>query len=92
MTSQSVALASENKFINQLSEHVGSGSHTQRVALQHAFKREDPFPQLRDGTGVVQCCGQECFDGRRMGGSEGLGQNRQLSSKAGRADSRAPRF
>jgi asparaginyl-tRNA synthetase len=56
MTSQSVALASEKQtYINQLSEHVGSEVTLKGWLYNMRSSGKIAFPQLRDGTGVVQC-------------------------------------
>jgi len=56
MTSQSVALASEKQiYINQLSAHVGSEVILKGWLYNMRSSGKLMFPQLRDGTGVVQC-------------------------------------
>src|SRR6185369_8484826 len=56
MTSQSVALASQKQtYINQLSEHVGSEVTLKGWLYNMRSSGKIAFPQLRDGTGIVQC-------------------------------------
>src|SRR5437867_9209027 len=93
MTSQSVALASEKQiYINQLSEHVGSEVIIKGWLYNLRSSGKILFPQLRDGTGVVQCVAlknsvaPEVWDALK-----GLGQESALAIRGTvRADSRAP--
>ncbi|HJX91191.1 MAG TPA: asparagine--tRNA ligase, partial [Pyrinomonadaceae bacterium] len=93
MTSQSVALASEKQtYINQLSEHVGSEVILKGWLYNMRSSGKIAFPQLRDGTGVVQCVAvksainEEVWDALKA-----LGQESALVIKGTvRADSRAP--
>jgi asparaginyl-tRNA synthetase len=56
MTTQSAALASEKQvYINQLSQHVGSEVTPKGWLYNMRSSRKILFPQLRDGTGIVQC-------------------------------------
>ena len=93
MTSQSVALASEKQtYINQLSEHVGSEVIIKGWLYNMRSSGKIAFPQLRDGTGVVQCVAvksaisEEVWDALKA-----LGQESAVIIKGTvRADSRAP--
>src|SRR6185295_14159766 len=56
MTTQSAALASEKQiYINQLSQHVGSEVILKGWLYNMRSSGKILFPQLRDGTGIVQC-------------------------------------
>src|SRR5678816_392544 len=57
MTTQSNAIAAENNhtYINQLSNHVGSEVVLKGWLYNMRSSGKILFPQLRDGTGVVQC-------------------------------------
>jgi len=56
MTTQSAALASEKQiYINQLSQHVGSEVTLKGWLYNLRSSGKILFPQLRDGTGIVQC-------------------------------------
>ena len=56
MTTQSNAIASDNHtYINQLSEHVGAEVVLKGWLYNMRSSGKILFPQLRDGTGVVQC-------------------------------------
>ena len=75
MTSQSVALASEKQiYINQLSEHVGSEVILKGWLYNMRSSGKIAFPQLRDGTGVVQCVAVKSAISRRsLGCAQGFG-------------------
>src|ERR1700675_4135024 len=79
-------------FINQLSEHVGEEVTIKGWLYNLRSSGKILFPQLRDGTGVVQCVAlknsvtPEVWDALK-----GLGQESALAiSGTVRADSRAP--
>jgi asparaginyl-tRNA synthetase len=56
MTSQSVALSAEKQtYINQLAQHVGETVVLKGWLYNLRSSGKIIFPQLRDGTGVVQC-------------------------------------
>ena len=93
MTTQSHAIATENHtYINQLSKHVGAEVVLKGWLYNMRSSGKLLFPQLRDGTGVVQCVvlknaiSPELFEQLK-----GLGQESALVVKGTvRADSRAP--
>lgn len=69
MTTQSHAITSENHaYINQLSKHVGAEVVLKGRLYNMRSSGKILFPQLRDGTGVVQCtawmCGINTFEKR----------------------------
>src|SRR4030095_10289889 len=93
MTSQSVALASEKQtYINQLSEHVGSEVILKGWLYNMRSSGKIAFPQLRDGTGVVQCVAVKSAISEEVWESlKALGQESAVIIKGTvRADSRAP--
>jgi aspartyl/asparaginyl-tRNA synthetase len=56
MTTQSLAIAATNHtYINQLSKHVGAEVVLKGWLYNMRSSGKILFPQLRDGTGVVQC-------------------------------------
>src|ERR1041385_4302945 len=56
MTTQSNAIASDSHtYINQLSNHVGAEVVLKGWLYNMRSSGKILFPQLRDGTGVVQC-------------------------------------
>ena len=56
MTTQLHAIASDNHtYINQLSKHVGAEVVLKGWLYNMRSSGKILFPQLRDGTGVVQC-------------------------------------
>ena len=93
MTTQSHAIATDNHtYINQLSKHVGAEVVLKGWLYNMRSGGKLLFPQLRDGTGVVQCVvlknaiSPELFEQLK-----GLGQESALVVKGTvRADSRAP--
>jgi asparaginyl-tRNA synthetase len=93
MTTQSHAIASDNHtYINQLSKHEGAEVVLKGWLYNMRSSGKILFPQLRDGTGVVQCVvlknaiSPELFEQLK-----GLGQESALIVKGTvRADSRAP--
>ncbi|HEY5446285.1 MAG TPA: OB-fold nucleic acid binding domain-containing protein, partial [Pyrinomonadaceae bacterium] len=93
MTSQSVALASEKQiYINQLSAHVGSEVILKGWLYNMRSSGKICFPQLRDGTGVVQCVAVKSAIAEDVWEAlKGLGQESALVIKGTvRVDSRAP--
>jgi asparaginyl-tRNA synthetase len=93
MTTQSNEIASDNHtYINQLSKHEGAEVVLKGWLYNMRSSGKLLFPQLRDGTGVVQCVvlknaiSPELFEQLK-----GLGQESALVVKGTvRADSRAP--
>jgi asparaginyl-tRNA synthetase len=93
MTTQSFAIASDKQtYISQLSEHVGATVVLKGWLYNLRSSGKILFPQLRDGTGVVQCVvvkssiATEVWDALK-----GLGQESALVIKGSvRADIRAP--
>src|ERR1044072_39424 len=93
MTTQSLALASEKHvYINQLAQHEGQEIVLKGWLYNMRSSGKILFPQLRDGTGVVQCVvlknavDPELFEALKAMGEEGAGVIRGTV----RADSRAP--
>jgi asparaginyl-tRNA synthetase len=93
MTTQSHAITSDNHtYINQLSKHEGAEVVLKGWLYNMRSSGKILFPQLRDGTGIVQCVvlknaiSPELFEQLK-----GLGQESALVVKGTvRADSRAP--
>src|SRR6266576_911113 len=95
MVTESTSLekvAADRIFINQLSQHVGQEVTIKGWLYNLRSSGKILFPQLRDGTGVVQCVAlkssvtPEVWDELK-----GLGQESALAIRgAVRADSRAP--
>ncbi|HJS25002.1 MAG TPA: asparagine--tRNA ligase [Pyrinomonadaceae bacterium] len=92
MTTQSQAITSDHTYINQLSKHAGAEVVLKGWLYNMRSSGKILFPQLRDGTGVVQCVvlknaiSPELFEQLK-----GLGQESALVVKGTvRADSRAP--
>ena len=79
-------------FINQLSEHVGEEVTIKGWLYNLRSSGKILFPQLRDGTGVVQCVVlKNAIDAETWEALKGLGQESALAIKGSvRADSRAP--
>ncbi|MDQ2975862.1 MAG: asparagine--tRNA ligase [Acidobacteriota bacterium] len=79
-------------FINQLSEHVGQEVTIKGWLYNLRSSGKILFPQLRDGTGVVQCVALKNAVAPEVWDSlKGLGQESALAiSGTVRADSRAP--
>ena len=93
MTSESVALALEKQiYINQLSQHVGSEVVLKGWLYNLRSSGKICFPQLRDGTGVVQCVAvKSALPEEVWEALKGLGQESALVIKGSvREDSRAP--
>src|SRR6476646_3692319 len=93
MTTQSHAIASDSHtYINQLSNHVGAEVILKGWLYNMRSSGKIAFPQLRDGTGVVQCVAvksaisEEVWDALKA-----LGQESAIVIKGTvRADDRAP--
>src|SRR4030081_4074012 len=95
MATESQTLATTNQprtFINQLSQHVGEEVTIKGWLYNLRSSGKILFPQLRDGTGVVQCVvlknsvTPELWDSLK-----GLGQESALIIRGVvRADARAP--
>src|SRR5882724_2659956 len=79
-------------FINQLSEHVGEEVTIKGWLYNLRSSGKILFPQLRDGTGVVQCVAlKNAVSPEVWDALKGLGQESALAiSGTVRADSRAP--
>jgi len=79
-------------FINQLSEHVGEEVTIKGWLYNLRSSGKILFPQLRDGTGVVQCVAlKNAVSPEVWDALKGLGQESALAIKGTvRADSRAP--
>src|SRR3954466_3887626 len=93
MTSESVALASEKQtYINQLSQHVGSEVILKGWLYNIRSSGKIAFPQLRDGTGVVQCVAvKNSLSEEVWLALKALGQESAVAIKGTvREDSRAP--
>src|SRR3982750_262872 len=91
MTTQSIA-TDNHTYINQLSKHAGAEVVLKGWIYNLRSSGKILFPQLRDGTGVVQCVvlknaiAPEIWDALK-----GLGQESSLAIRGTvRADSRAP--
>ncbi len=93
MTSQSVALSADKQtYINQLSKHVGETVILKGWLYNLRSSGKIIFPQLRDGTGVVQCVAMKnAISPELFETLKGLGQESALAIKGSvREDSRAP--
>ena len=93
MTTQSLELISEQQtYINQLSTHVGEEVTLKGWLYNLRSSGKILFPQLRDGTGVVQCVVlKNAITAETWEALKGLGQESALVIKGTvRADSRAP--
>src|SRR5215210_3561378 len=93
MTTQPHAIASDNHtYINQLSKHAGAEVVLKGWLYNMRSSGKILFPQLRDGTGVVQCVVlKNAISPELWEQLKGLGQESALVIKgAVRADSRAP--
>src|SRR3989442_5669707 len=79
-------------FINQLSEHVGEEVTIKGWLYNLRSSGKILFPQLRDGTGVVQCvASKDAVASEVCDSLKGLGQESALAiSGTVRAESRAP--
>src|SRR5437762_7927048 len=91
--SQTLAITNQPRtFINELSQHAGQEVTIKGWLYNLRSSGKILFPQLRDGTGVVQCVAlknsvtPEVWDALK-----GLGQESALTIRGTvRADSRAP--
>src|ERR671913_1895271 len=93
MTTQSHATASDNHtYINQLSKHAGAEVVLKGWLYKMRSSGKLLFPQLRDGTGIVQCVVlKNAISPELWEQLKGLGQESALVIKGKvRADSRAP--
>lgn len=79
-------------FINQLAEHVGQEVTIQGWLYNLRSSGKILFPQLRDGTGIVQCVAlKNSLAPETWDALKGLGQETALAIRGTvRADSRAP--
>ena len=93
MTTQSLALASgKHTYINQLAKHEGQEVILKGWLYNMRSSGKILFPQLRDGTGVVQCVVlKNAVDPELWEQLKAMGQESALVIKGTvRADSRAP--
>ncbi len=93
MTTQSlVSTATNHTYINQLAKHVGEEVVLKGWLYNMRSSGKIAFPQLRDGTGVVQCVVlKNAIDPETWEAVRGLGQESALAIKGTvREDSRAP--
>src|SRR5215510_10131948 len=92
MTTQSLASTDNHTYINQLSKHVGAEVVLKGWLYNMRSSGKILFPQLRDGTGVVQCVVLKSAIAPEIWEAlKGLGQESALVIKGTvRADSRAP--
>src|SRR4030095_10104036 len=91
--SQSLETATpERSFINRLSEHVGEEVTIKGWLYNLRSSGKILFPQLRDGTGIVQCVAlKNAVTPEVWDALKGLGQESALSIRGTvREDSRAP--
>src|SRR5215467_10704688 len=93
MTTQSHAIASDgHTYINELSKHVGTEVVLKGWLYNMRSSGKILFPQLRDGTGIVQCVVlKNAISPELWEELKGLGQESALTIKGTvREDSRAP--
>src|SRR6476659_2362041 len=92
MTTQPHAIAPDHTYINQLSQHVGAEVVLTGWLYNMRSSGKILFPQLRDGTWVVQCVvWKNAISPELWEALKGLGQESALTIKGTvRADSRAP--
>ena len=93
MTTQSLALASEKHvYINQLAQHEGQEVVLKGWLYNMRSSGKILFPQLRDGTGVVQCVVlKNAVDPELFEALKAMGQESAVVIRGTvRADSRAP--
>ncbi len=93
MTTQSLASTTTNHtYINQLSQHVGQEVVLKGWLYNMRSSGKILFPQMRDGTGVVQCVVlKNAIEPETWEALKGLGQESALTIKGSvREDSRAP--
>src|SRR6267142_7073161 len=90
---QSLSAASKDQvYINQLAKHVGEDVTIKGWLYNMRSSGKILFPQLRDGTGVVQCVVlKSAVQPELWEALKGLGQESALTVRGKvRADSRAP--
>src|SRR4026207_1120205 len=93
MTTQSLAsTATNHAYINQLSKHVGETVVLKGWLYNLRSSGKILFPQLRDGTGVVQCVAlKNSITPETWEALKALGQESALTITGNvRADERAP--
>jgi asparaginyl-tRNA synthetase len=92
MTTQSHAIAPDHTYINQLSKHVGAEVVLKGWLYNLRSSGKILFPQLRDGTGIVQCVVlKNAISPELWEALKGLGQESALTIRGTvREDSRAP--
>src|ERR1043166_5919495 len=93
MTTQSHAIASDSHtYINELSKHVGAEVVLKGWLYNMRSSGKILFPQLRDGTGIVQCVVlKNAISPELWEALKALGQESALTIKGTvREDSRAP--
>jgi asparaginyl-tRNA synthetase len=93
MTTQSLALAPDKHvYINQLAQHEGQEVVLKGWLYNMRSSGKILFPQLRDGTGVVQCVVlKNAVDPQLFEALKAMGQESAVVIKGSvRADSRAP--
>jgi asparaginyl-tRNA synthetase len=92
MTTQSHAIAPDHTYINQLSKHIGAEVVLKGWLYNLRSSGKILFPQLRDGTGIVQCVVlKNAISPELWEALKGLGQESALTIRGTvREDSRAP--
>ena len=92
MTTESLEITDNQTYINHLSSHVGKEVTLKGWLYNLRSSGKILFPQLRDGTGVVQCVVlKNSITPELWDSLKGLGQESALIIKgAVRADARAP--
>src|SRR6266850_3170415 len=92
MTTESLEITDNQTYINQLSSHVGKEVTLKGWLYNLRSSGKILFPQLRDGTGVVQCVVlKNSITPELWDSLKGLGQESALIIKGVvRADARAP--
>src|ERR1700704_3849561 len=92
MTTESLEITDNQTYINHLSQHVGEEVTIKGWLYNLRSSGKILFPQLRDGTGVVQCVALKSSVAPEVWDSlKGLGQESALSIRGTvREDSRAP--
>jgi asparaginyl-tRNA synthetase len=92
MTTQSHAIAPDHTYINQLSKHVGAEVVLKGWLYNLRSSGKILFPQLRDGTGIIQCVVlKNAISPELWEALKGLGQESALTIRGTvREDSRAP--
>ena len=92
MTQSLASATTDHTYINQLAKHVGEEVVLKGWLYNLRSSGKIAFPQLRDGTGVVQCVVlKNAIDPETWETLKGLGQESALVIKGSvREDSRAP--